>query len=406
VRKRICKTDQVTAIRDNESKASECPTPKSVMLPAGRRLVADAPILLNRQMNNNFPAISLLVLTYNQRNVLDSAVASALAQDCPPIEIILSDDGSSDGSLERLQKLALDYAGPHRVLVRSTGCNVGIAEHYNQLVRFASGELLITAAGDDICTPDRVRQLAQAWDATGCRADLIASYLIDLDQQGEQHGTLRVDDLSQWHSIDQWFAQRPHIIGAGHAFTKRMMQRFGPLQSGLAYEDQIMVFRAVCMGGAVTVNTPLVHYRRGGTSGHATQFDSAVAKEHWKARNAARMVCEMHQLIADADTAGCGQCMRLAMDLPLLRERYLRSLKKSASLEPTLAGTSSRFYFAVGLASTQNVAQHIPRSHAQGEVCTAHAAPAYASDRVGRKAANFYAANGHRNYPNQLNQKI
>jgi hypothetical protein len=74
---------------------------------------------------------------------------------------------------------------------------VGIGEHYNQLVRQASGELLVTAAGDDIRTPDRVRRLVQAWDATDRRADLIASHLTDLDHQGNQHGTLRVDDLSQ-----------------------------------------------------------------------------------------------------------------------------------------------------------------------------------------------------------------
>jgi hypothetical protein len=282
-------------------------------------------------MNTNFPAISLLVLTYNQRDVLDSAVASALAQDCPPIEIILSDDGSSDGSLERLHHLAQSYAGPHQVRVRSTGNNVGIGAHYNQLVHQASGELLVTAAGDDICTPDRVRRLVQAWDDTGRRADLIASHLTDLDHQGKQHGTLRVDDLSQWRLVDHWFTRRPHIIGASHAFTKRMMQHFGPLQPGIAYEDQIMVFRALCMGGAVTVDAPLVHYRRGGTSSNTSKFDTALAKEQWKSRNAARLVSEMHQLIADADTAGCGQRMRSAMNLPLQRTRYLLSLQNNPS---------------------------------------------------------------------------
>ena len=38
-------------------------------------------------MNAAFPKVSLLVLTYQQRALLDSAVASAFAQDCEPIEI-------------------------------------------------------------------------------------------------------------------------------------------------------------------------------------------------------------------------------------------------------------------------------------------------------------------------------
>ena len=70
-------------------------------------------------MSAAFPNVSLLVLTYQQRALLDGAVASAFAQDCEPIEIVLSDDGSKDGSYERLLELAAAYRGPHRVVVLS-----------------------------------------------------------------------------------------------------------------------------------------------------------------------------------------------------------------------------------------------------------------------------------------------
>lgn len=276
-------------------------------------------------MAQSFPRVSLLVLTYNQRDLLDRAVASAFAQDCPPIEIVLSDDGSSDGSFERLQELAAAYRGPHRVVVRRNDGNVGIGEHYNQLLHAATGELLITAAGDDVSTPDRVRRLVEAWDATGRQADLVASHVLDLDHAGVLHDVIRVDDLSQWRSLDDWMTKRPYIIGAGHAFTRRMMERFGPMLKSIAYEDQIMVFRAMCMGGAVTVDAPLVHYRRGGTSVRP-HFDTAEDMENWTARQVDRMVAEMQQLIADADRAGCGDRVRKIMDRPMKRDRYLRAL--------------------------------------------------------------------------------
>ena len=51
-----------------------------------------------------FPA-SLILLTYNQQSSVAAAIKAALAQECVPIEIILSDDASSDGTFEILQNV-------------------------------------------------------------------------------------------------------------------------------------------------------------------------------------------------------------------------------------------------------------------------------------------------------------
>lgn len=272
-----------------------------------------------------FPRVSLLVLTYQQRALLDQAVACAFAQEGPPIEIVLSDDGSTDGSFERLTDLAAAYRGPHRVIVRPRSANLGIARHYNALMRFASGELLVTAAGDDASTPDRVRRLVDAWDAHGRRADLIASHLVDMDAAGGLHEVLRVDDLARWRGLDDWAAKRPYVVGASHAFTRRMMERFGPLIDGLVYEDQAMVFRALAMGGAITVDAPLVHYRRGGASGKP-RFADAGEMTRWELRRLDQWRSEALQLIADAQAIGWGERMAALMDAPLRRDRYLRLL--------------------------------------------------------------------------------
>lgn len=272
-----------------------------------------------------FPRVSLLVLAYQQRGLIDHAVASAFAQDCEPIEIVLSDDGSSDGSHERLQELARSYAGPHRVVVRPREPNLGIGRHYSRLMELATGELLVTAAGDDASTPDRIRRLVETWDRNGRRADLIASHLIDMDAEGGLHDLIRVDDLGAWRSIEDWARKRPYVVGAGHAFTRRLMDRFGPLHADLAYEDQVMVFRALAMGGALTVDAPLVHYRRGGVSARPG-FENAAQMTRWTLRQLDRWRAENEQLIADAEGIGFGARMRSHVDGALRRDRYLRTL--------------------------------------------------------------------------------
>lgn len=277
------------------------------------------------------PLITLLLLTYNQETMVRAAALACLAQEGGPYEIIFSDDASTDGTYAVLREVAAAYRGPHQVVVRRSVENVGIGEHYNQLIELARGELLVTAAGDDLSVPTRVAELAAAWEATGRQADLVSSHLVDFDHDGHLHDVIHVDDLAQWRSIDDWVEKRPYIVGAAHAFTKRMMKHFGPMHTGIAYEDQIMTFRALMLGGGVIVDKPLVHYRRGGTS-RLPVFESAKHALRWRNRQDSREYCEAVQLIADAEKVGHTDEVCSKVGRSLLREGYKHDLRSADTL--------------------------------------------------------------------------
>ncbi len=267
----------------------------------------------------------VLLLAYNQQETIESAIDSVLGQQCEPIEIVLSDDASSDRSFELMQAAAERYRGPHSVGARRNATNLGIGQHYNELMRATRAPLLVTAAGDDTSTPDRVLRLLQAWDASGQRADLIASHLIDLDHEGRLHDVIHVDDLATYRDVDDWARQRPYIVGAGHAFTRRMMQSFGPLDPAIHHEDQVMVFRALATGGAVTVDAALVRYRRGGVS--ATPASRSVAQTRaWRIRRLRQEVAEREQLERDSVIAGCADAVIASLQPLRVRQDYLRRL--------------------------------------------------------------------------------
>ncbi|MBC8055440.1 MAG: hypothetical protein H7Y61_02550, partial [Rhizobiales bacterium] len=196
----------------------------------------------------------------------------------------------------------------------------------NQLLRESHGELLVTAAGDDFSEPHRVRRLIEAWEANGRRADLISSHVIDLDHEGKLHDVMRVDDFAPYRTVADWARHRPYVIGAGHAFTRRVMERFGPMSHRVFYEDQIMTFRAIAMGGGITVDEPLVHYRRGGTSRRPHVFDSVEHMRFWTERQLGRELAEMEQLVADATLAGCEALVWPLFERRLKRDRYLRDV--------------------------------------------------------------------------------
>ena len=179
--------------------------------------------------------------------------------------------------------------------------------------------------------PSRVRRLVEAWEATDRKVDLIASHVIDLGDDGQSHGVIEVDRLEEWLSIGDWAARRPYVIGAGQAFTRRLIQRFGLLHPGVFFEDQIMTFRALAMGGAVTVPEALVGYRRGGTS-RKPVFDSAEAMFAWKQRQTARELAEMYQLLDDASLVNATPLMQGHLQKPLQKAEYMQEITTAETL--------------------------------------------------------------------------
>ena len=57
-------------------------------------------------MNN--PVVSIIVVSYNEREYLDQAINGITAQTYPNIQLIIGDDGSSDGSIDYIKELAKD----------------------------------------------------------------------------------------------------------------------------------------------------------------------------------------------------------------------------------------------------------------------------------------------------------
>jgi hypothetical protein len=273
------------------------------------------------------PRISVLLLAFNQEEVVEAAVRSCLAQTGEPLEIVLSDDASTDGTYAVLRQLASAYQGHHQVRVRRNPVNLGIGEHYNQAIADSTGQLLVTAAGDDISLPNRVQSLAAAWDANEQRADLLASYLWDMDANGVDVGQIRVDDLSQWRSPEDWVRKRPFVVGASHAFTRRMHERFGPIRADLPYEDQAMALRACCMGGGITVAEPLVRYRRGGVSaGGGTRRTVAENRQRLRVKHE-RQCALSRQVLQDLTAAQRPDLWAGRMEQKLRRSELMLALQ-------------------------------------------------------------------------------
>ncbi len=100
------------------------------------------------------PLTSILIPTYNQAEYLAQAIQSALDQDYDDLEIIVSDDASSDATASLTQRLP---SNP-RVSIHRNSVNLGRVGNYRKcLYELAKGEWVLVLDGDDyLCDPSYV----------------------------------------------------------------------------------------------------------------------------------------------------------------------------------------------------------------------------------------------------------
>jgi hypothetical protein len=288
-------------------------------MPATHQIEADAPLA------------SLLLITFNQQETVADAIRGALAQTWAPLEILISDDASADDTFAAAERCVRDYRGPHAVALYRNERNLGISAHLSALAARASGEMLFIAAGDDISRPERVERVMRDWLASGKRYDLVATDLQDIDAEGNTHGVLRVTDLDDYHGFDDWSGNRPHVVGAAHAWARRLFEEFGPIAPGIYGEDQIMTFRAIMSRGAHTLHEPLVQYRRGGLSRKRVWRTPADFVARIKLANI-NGTGETSQLVSDAEKLGVGGPMRALLAAKSARETYVSAMFDERSL--------------------------------------------------------------------------
>jgi glycosyltransferase involved in cell wall biosynthesis len=277
------------------------------------------------------PLASMLVLAYQQAATIEAAVRGALAQTYSPLEIVISDDASTDGTWAAIERAVAGYGGPHRIVLNRNPHNLGIGAHLNRMVGLSHGELLFVAAGDDISLPQRCERVVEAWVAAGRRPDLVSSALVDLDEAGRTHDTITPTDLSTYRDAADWIARPPHVVGAAQAWTRRLHDRFGPLPAGAVAEDLLMVFRAIVGGGAITLAEPLVQYRRGGISRRRRNLHARDVVERLLKNNRHALV-ELPQLLADAAHAGQLEAVEDALSLQFEREVFVRDVFGATTL--------------------------------------------------------------------------
>ena len=294
------------------------------------------------------PLASYLLFGFKHERFIEQALEGAVAQDYEPMEIIVSDDGSPDGTAAVIERFLARYTGPKTIRFRKNAVNLGLATTFSNAVDDSVGEVIVGAAGDDVPRPDRVTRLMRLFadEAVTCafsNADVI-----------DEHGALqRAHYKGQPARTDMWDYANPYsgVLGATAAYRRSTFTAFGPLTADLVYEDRVLPLRAAITGKIVYSDERLVLYRRHDANvwnGIMLQFEQRADWQQYEIKVTRDTISVVGSRIRDIDT-GIALVPHRSHELRRLRQDLSRSLHR-LEVQRTMfeSGAVRRIPVAVG----------------------------------------------------------
>ncbi len=110
------------------------------------------------------PLVSIGMPLYNEERFLDASLASLRGQDYPNLEIVISDNASTDGTLQICERHAAEDA---RIRIARSTTNRGVNANFERALDMAQGQYFMWAAGHDLWTPNLVSECVNLLEANG-----------------------------------------------------------------------------------------------------------------------------------------------------------------------------------------------------------------------------------------------
>ena len=233
-------------------------------------------------MNN--PLVSICVMFHNQKDYVERALLGVFSQTYSPLEIVISDDGSTDGTSELISgflKKEHYVQKCFRVISNRNEKALGMLGNREKVYSLANGELLINADGDDISYPQRVEHLVAAWLANGKKSTMLTSEALIVDEIDRPLGQTQ-------------FCGKP--IGATLAIASFVLHFFPPVCHDAAYhahDDLVYHLRASLFGETLGIGEPLIFYRYGSGESSGGKYRKKMV------RGFTGMISGMRQILLD-----------------------------------------------------------------------------------------------------------
>lgn len=203
--------------------------------------------------------ISFILASFNGATYIEEQLDSILASLGANDEVIVSDDGSTDRTVERVRRI-----GDPRIRLITGGERLGYQDNFARAFAASKGAFIFFSDQDDICLPARVplslAQLAHSECVCG-DATVVDETLSPLHESHFRNRKARFSAASIFF--------RPSVIGATMACRRTFVEAFLPFPQGVPH-DMWLSIQAARRGSLAVVGEPFILYRRHATVVSAT----------------------------------------------------------------------------------------------------------------------------------------
>lgn len=207
--------------------------------------------------------ISFVLASYNGAGFIEEQLTSILASLGPDDEIVVSDDGSTDATLE-----CVSAVRDTRIRLLSGGERLGYQGNFARAMAASTGRFIFFSDQDDICLAARVplslTALERHWCVCG-DATVVDSQLKPMQASHFAAHGARFDLVS--------LIARPPVIGATLACRREFVDACIPFPVGVPH-DMWLASQAARMGELAAVREPFILYRRHAAAVSATASTS------------------------------------------------------------------------------------------------------------------------------------
>jgi glycosyltransferase involved in cell wall biosynthesis len=153
------------------------------------------------------PLVSVLIVNYNYATYLPAAIDSVLKQTYHNFELIICDDGSTDGSINVIEDYAAREPDRIRMILKENG---GVASALNAAYAASRGDVLCFLDADDIFAPRKLELVVKTFSANR-EVGLVSNRLIKVDDKGRMSGL-----IPQFGRLDKGWIREDLLRSGGH----------------------------------------------------------------------------------------------------------------------------------------------------------------------------------------------
>lgn len=202
--------------------------------------------------------VSVCIATYNGEKYIEAQIKSILDQLNQDDEIIISDDSSTDKTLDIIRNLF-----DPRIKIFKDNTFHSPTFNFENALKQAKGEIIFLADQDDIWFPDRVSKAVMALKTSNI--DCVICNRIIIDHNGNSNGEPIIQN--DFTKIPFWkvLYHNPYI-GCCMAFNRALLDKALPFPKNLPMHDLWIGLLAHKNKRSGFIPTPLIGYRRHGNN--------------------------------------------------------------------------------------------------------------------------------------------